>query len=214
MTCKRKASGDGAGRRTKRTKTTTSKVFVWKPIDWKTKRTITDNVSLLVSRTNAKQFVVKKLLKIDVDEENDAQPPEVRALALLPDYNRIVKPILYSHKDPDEDHGTAFFLNCPLGDLLEWKHQLFTKKNRKAVPESCIWRVFLQISQALAFIQGHLGPDRDLRGCMIHRDIKPKNILVVDNGSTYPSFKLHDFDCAIVWEKSKARRPACCRTFQ
>jgi serine/threonine protein kinase len=49
---------------------------------------------------------------------------------------------------------------------------------------------------------------------VIHRDIKPKNILVVDNGSTYPGFKLHDFDCAMMLEKSQARRPARCATFQ
>jgi serine/threonine protein kinase len=49
---------------------------------------------------------------------------------------------------------------------------------------------------------------------MIHRDIKPKNILVVDNGSTSSSFKLHDFDCAMMWEKSQARLPARRGTFQ
>ena len=84
MPLKRKAFSDGAGRRTKRTKTTTTKVFVWKLIDWTTKHAITGNVSLLVSSTNAKQFVVKKLLEIDADDDDDAQPPEVRALACCP----------------------------------------------------------------------------------------------------------------------------------
>jgi serine/threonine protein kinase len=181
MPPKRKATGAGAGRRTKRTKTTTAEVFVWKPLEWTTKCTITANLSLLVSRTNTKPFVVGKELKIDADDDDDGPPPEVRFLALLPDCNRIVKTILYSHKDPDEDHGTAFFQNYPLGDLLERKHQFFTKNRRKAVPESFIWKFFLQISQALAFIKGHLDPDRDSRGCMIHHDIKPDNRLVVDN---------------------------------
>jgi serine/threonine protein kinase len=208
---KRKATGDGAGRRTKRTRTTGAEVFVWQPTDWVAKRTFTENISLLVRRTNAKQFIIKK--ELEADDENDASPTEVRALALLPDCNRIVKPILYSHKHPDEDHGTAFFQNYPLGDLFQWK-RTFTTKNRKAVPESFIWRVFLQISQALAIIQGRLGPDRDMRGCMIHRDIKPTNILVVDNGSTYPSFKLQDFDVAMMWERSKARQPDRVGTFQ
>jgi serine/threonine protein kinase len=44
----------------------------------------------------------------------------------------------------------------------------------------------LQFSQALAFIQGNIDPDRDERGCMIHRDIKPKNILVVDHLAAAP----------------------------
>jgi serine/threonine protein kinase len=182
-------------------------------MDWVTKRTFTENVSLPVRRTNAKQFIIKKELELDADDDNDAPPTEVRALALLPDCNRIVKPILYSHKYPDEGHGTAFFRNYPSGDLFQWK-RTFTTKNRKASPESFIWRVFLQISQAMAIIQGRLGPDRDMRGCMIHHDIKPTNILVVENGSTYPSFKLHDFDVAMMWQKSKAWQPDRVGTFQ
>ncbi|KAF1839631.1 kinase-like protein [Decorospora gaudefroyi] len=194
---KRKATGAGAGRRTKRTKTTTAGAFLWKANDWKVKRAITQEVSLLVSGTNSKQFLVKKVL--DIDEDDDAQPPEIRALARLPDCNRIVKPIAYSHADPDPEHGTALFEHYLLGDLQQWRQKLFVHKNRKPVPESFIWRCFLQIN---------------LRGCMTHRDIKPKNILVAENGTTYPSFKLHDFDCAMTWEKSTARQPARCGTFQ
>jgi serine/threonine protein kinase len=179
---KRKATtAAGAGRRAKRIKTET---FLWKPNAWKRKRFITAEVSLLVSRTNAKMLLVKKLL--DLDDEGDAPPPEIAALALLPDCTRVVKPILYSHADPDPEHGTALFQHYPLGDLQQWKSQEFDNKNWKPVPESFIWRCFLQISQALAFIQGQIGPDRDERGCMIHRDIKPKNILVVHSGTTYP----------------------------
>lgn len=49
---------------------------------------------------------------------------------------------------------------------------------------------------------------------MIHRDIKPNNILVVDNGTTYPSFKLADFGCALLYQRQKASRPARCGTFE
>ena len=101
-----------------------------------------------------------------------------------------------------------------MGDLAQWKEREFDNKNNKAVPESFIWRFFLQISQALAFIQNQIGPNRDERDPLLHRDIKPKNILVVDNGTTYPSFKLHDFDCALLYRKSTARRPDIIGTFQ
>jgi serine/threonine protein kinase len=210
---KRKATtAAGAGRRAKRTKT---EDFLWKPNTWKVKRFITAEVSLLASRTNAKTLLVRKLLDLDPeDEDEDEQPPEIAALALLPDCNRVVKPILYSHADPDQEHGTALFHHYPLGDLQQWKKEQFDDKNWKPVPESFIWRCFLQISQALAFIQGQIGPGRDERGCMIHRDIKPTNILVVNNGTTYPSFKLHDFDCAMIYQRSMARQPSRCGTFQ
>ena len=162
------------------------------------------------SRTDAKMLVVKKV----VATNRDARPLEVRILALLPDCNRVVKPIFYSHADPDPQHGTAIFQHYPMGDLKHWKNRVFDKRNQKPVPESFIWRFFLQISQALAFIQGKIGPDRDERGCIIHCDIKPMNILVVVNGTTYPSFKLHDFDCAMVYEDSKADEVSRCGTFQ
>jgi serine/threonine protein kinase len=49
---------------------------------------------------------------------------------------------------------------------------------------------------------------------MLHRDIKPKNILMVGNGTMYPSFKLHDFDYALIYLKAKACRQAFCGTYE
>ena len=207
---KRKATTTvSAIRCVKRTKTT--KAFVWKPNDWELKRLITGEVSLLISRTDRKALLVEKIFK--VDKESDAQPLEITMLARLPDCNRIVKPLLYSHADPDPEHSTALFQHYMLGDLQQWKQQEFDNKNSKPIPESFIWRCFLQISQALAFIQGQIGPERDERGCIIHRDIKPANILIVDNGTTYPSFRLHDFGCATFYRRSRARKQARCGTF-
>ncbi|CAO2656368.1 Nn.00g051710.m01.CDS01 [Neocucurbitaria sp. VM-36] len=211
---KRKAIAAGAGRQSKRTKrstTTTPRSFIWKPNDWVLKRCITHEVSLLVSRSDQKQLIIKKVL---TDSNDGQRPAEILALSLLPDCNRIIKPLFYSPFEPDPDHGTALFRHYPLGDLAQWKEREFDGKNKEPVSESFIWRFFLQISQALAFIQNQIGPERDERRCMLHRDIKPKNILVVDNGTTYPSFKLHDFDCAKYYKRSKARLPTLCGTFQ
>jgi serine/threonine protein kinase len=204
----------GARRQAKRTKASSAaQAFVWKSREWTEKKKLTEVVRLMVSKTNPKQLVVKKIFCITANSADDPTPFEIRALAMLPDCNRVVKALCYSHADPDPTHGSAFFMHFPLGDLVQWKEHVFEIKNWKPVPESFIWRFFLQISQALAFIQNKTGPDRDQRSCMIHRDIKPANILVVDNGTTYPSFKLHDFGCAMIYQKSKARQKARCGTF-
>jgi len=206
---KRKATAmAGAGHRAKHIKMT--EAFLWMPNAWNVKQAITEKVTLMSSRTDAKMLVVRKVVNIG----RRAQPLEISIIAPLPDCNRVVRPIFYSHADPDPHHGTAIFQHYPMGDLMHWKGQQFDMKNRKPVPESFVWRFFLQISQALAFIQGGIGPDCDSRGCIIHCDVKPMNILVVDNGTTYPSFKLHDFDCATVYKDSKANRVSRCGTFQ
>ena len=159
--------------------------------------------------------MVRKVLPVDASSsEDESRPFEIRALSLLPDCNRIVKPLLYLPSNPDPQHDTIFFQHYPLGDLEQWKEKAFDRKNNKPVPESYIWRCFLQISQALAFLQNQIGPEREERRCMLHRDIKPDNILVVDNGTTYPSFKLHDFDCAAIYKTEEAHLPELCGTFQ
>jgi len=213
---KRKATtpAAGAGRQVKCTKPcTAAQAFVWKSKEWTEKMGLTEVVRLMVSRSNPKLLVIKKLFPIAGDSINDPTPFEIRALAMLPECNRIIKALHYSHADPGPTYGSAIFCHYPMGDLDQWKTYIFMEKNLKPVPESFIWRFFLQISQALAFIQNKTGPDRDQRSCMLHRDIKPANVLVVDNGSTYPSFKLHDFGCAMIYQETKARQEARCGTF-
>jgi serine/threonine protein kinase len=208
---KRKATtpATGAGRRSKRSKTTTN-AFVWNPHEWKEKKRMSNDVTLLEIISDRKQKIFKKVVRLKTDHQN---PTEIDALAKLPDCNRVVKPIHYSASDPDDQHGTAIFAPYQLGDLLQWREVEFEAKNWKAVPESYIWRCFLQMGQALAVLQNKIGPDREKRDIMLHRDIKPQNILVAKNGTTYPSFKLHDFGIARDYDKSNARRPAICGSF-
>ncbi|KAH7085420.1 kinase-like domain-containing protein [Paraphoma chrysanthemicola] len=203
----------GAGRRSKRTKITRN-AFVWNQCEWKQTTIYTPEVSLMSKISDRCSKVVKKVLAVTPNSADSPLPFELRALAMLPECNRIMRPIHYSASDPDPQHGTAIFEYSPLGDLAQWKDKNFDRKNFKPVPESIIWRFLLQMSQALAVMHNTLGPNRRGREILLHRDIKPKNILVTENGTTYPSFKLFDFDCAAVWTKEKASQTAIVGTFE
>ncbi|XPS68402.1 hypothetical protein M3J07_000685 [Ascochyta lentis] len=188
--------------------------FPFYPKDWTVVRTFHANVSLLRSRRDCArpQLIVKKILKIESHSANDPKPFEMRVLALLPKCNRVVHALTCVASE-DTNIGVALFEYYPLGDLEVWKEREFDRKNHKPVPESFIWRFFLQITQALAFIHNFIGPGREGRHPLLHRDIKPKNILVVDIGTTYTSFKLHDFGCASVWREEKQTQKSYCGTF-
>jgi serine/threonine protein kinase len=215
---KRKATtpATGAGRRSKRSKTTTTttitEAFVWKTREWKQKTVFANDVSLLVKISDQSQKVIKKVLPVDPNDDDDL-PREIQAIAAIPSCNRIVTPIHYIFNEPDADHGTAFYEHYALGDLRQWKEAQFDAKNNKPMPESFIWRFLLQISQALALLQNKIGPDHGQREVLLHRDIKPRNVLVVDIGTTYPSFKLHDFGIGKIYRKSDAGRRDPCGTF-
>jgi serine/threonine protein kinase len=184
--------------------------FVYRPRDWVVKAELKDNVALMVSKYNAKELVVKKVM---ARKSPVRDAPELQWLKALPHCNRIVKPILCFPNRRDNDM-TAIFRHYPMGDLYDWRRSNFVEKLSKPVPESYIWRMFVQIAQALAFIQNKLGPRQHDRIVIIHRDIKPKNILVVDNGSTYPSFKLIDFGLAMEYVKDRANEEARVGTFE
>ncbi|KAF1920489.1 hypothetical protein BDU57DRAFT_534261 [Ampelomyces quisqualis] len=64
------------------------------------------------------------------------------------------------------------------------------------------------MAQALALLQNSIEPDRDARRVLLHHNIKPENILVMDNGTTSPSLKLDDFGVAGAYRKSDASKPA------
>lgn len=196
-----------------RSVSTSTQAFVWRRQDWKEKHKLAPGVSLMVNRLNSKQLIVKKVVRT-TDNAKGMLPFEVRALSLLPNCNRIVRPLTYLLMEPDNDHGTMIFPHYPLGDVAQWKARQFDARNNKPVPESYIWRCFVQMGQALAFLQNHIGPDQEERHCMLHRDIKPHNILVLDNGTTYPSFQLHDFGCALLYKTSKAAIPARYGTYR
>jgi hypothetical protein len=133
---KRKATTPAtrAVRRSKRSKTTTN-AFVWNPREWKEKKMMNNDITLLERISDRKQKIFKEVVRLKTDRQN---PTEIDALARLPDCHRVVKPIHYSASDPDDQHGTTIFAPYQLGDLLQWREAEFEAKNWKAVPESYI----------------------------------------------------------------------------
>lgn len=194
---------------TKRAKAAEPK-FVWDQKEWTTKKQLSKVVAVMSRRMNPKQLVVKKVLDAYEDED---MPNELQILKLLPECNRIVNFLTHVPEQPEIGFHTAIFEFHTLGDILVWKTREYDLKNYKPVPESYIWRFFLQMAQALAFIQNYIGPNRKQRRGILHRDIKPQNILVVNNGTTYPSFKLHDFGIAREYSNATAGKKSYSGTF-
>ncbi|KAF2708292.1 kinase-like protein, partial [Pleomassaria siparia CBS 279.74] len=92
-------------------------------------------------------------------------------------------------------HAPALFYEyCPLGDA--YSHALDVRHDVGFVPEAMIWKLFMDISEALYFLHHCCEPP------LIHGDVKPENILVSapDGGTAWedeirfvPQFKLTDF---------------------
>lgn len=199
----------------KRQNHTQSTPSVFNANRWSTKLDFGRGVSLLKATKRGHgdpQCLVQKVLKIAPETTEDSRPLEIHTLALLPRCNRIVHALVYFVSE-NPAIGIALFAYYPLGHLVKWKNNVFNRRNYKPVPESYIWRFFLQMTQALAVIQGETGPMAGEQQLVLHRDIKPQNFLVVDIGTTYPSFKLHDFDCATLWDKNKHEVLSWCGTF-
>jgi serine/threonine protein kinase len=95
----------------------------------------------------------------------------------------------------------SIFLDyCDGGDLWHFIDDSLCKK--EAIPEMFIWKVFVQLADALSFLhQGRdiASPDASdvyTNPCpIVHRDIKPANIFLFSNDDAdgFPSIKLGDF---------------------
>ncbi|PVI06916.1 kinase-like protein [Periconia macrospinosa] len=182
--------------------------MAWNPEEWNVKEVCNPAVEIMVNKHNVNMLVVKKVMRNHNPSSGDARPLEIKFLALLPDSNRVIKPIFVAPSQPSPQFSTAIFRHYPLGDIHVWRQQNIP------VPEPHIWRMFLQMAQAVAFIQKETSPSltQVQRPVIVHRDIKPSNILVVDNGTTHPSFRLIDFGCACI--ETQHKLPARVGTYE
>jgi hypothetical protein len=121
--------------------------FVWKPKEWKKRRLIHEDITLMHKADAAQLFIVKKVLRHTKRSAGMVKNFEIRALSALPNCNRIVPMLGYVENDPEVGKGTIFYDYYPLGDLYNWKCENFDAKNFKTIPESYIWRFFIQVSR-------------------------------------------------------------------
>jgi hypothetical protein len=101
--------------------------------------------------------------------------------------------------EEDEDVEYLFIEHCEEGSLADLRKRYDQKKRQ--VPEAFIWKVLIGMLRALCFT--HLGISADQQSpdtqpnAIIHRDIRPFNILLASSDDEYPSVKLADFGAAI-----------------
>ncbi|KAG7664500.1 KIN3 [[Candida] subhashii] len=139
-------------------------------------------------------------------QERNQLISELRILRELTHPN-IVKYYLHDHI-PENKSIHIYMEYCDGGDLAQVISNF--KKNREQVPEEFIWQVMVQILLALyrchygsdaskvnlfgnAGNNSNTGPNINSEAVVIHRDIKPDNIFMLNSGKT---IKLGDFGLA------------------
>lgn len=139
---------------------------------------------------------------------SQATPYEVRVLqGLLPAHDRIIRLRDWFSGPKSTQMYFDFFDG---GDLEQLSYQYYRRRAR--FPESFLWHVFLQLTEAVAFIhygydvrRGRKQPAKWQR--IIHRDIKPQNIflrlpLSYPGRGLYPHLVLADFGLASLKDTS------------
>ncbi|KAL6713192.1 hypothetical protein ACLMJK_009313 [Lecanora helva] len=85
---------------------------------------------------------------------------------------------------------------CSGGDLHDLCVQY--ELDNEWIPELFIWKVFLEIADALEFLHRGFDPKITDRPGIVHRDVKPANIFLrcSQHSTAYPDAVLADFGCA------------------
>ena len=196
--------------------------YKWSEKDWIEDKAFKKNVMRMIPKPgyeNAAPFpsVVKKIEKSGRSRNPSGEYEKPRELLLLQKIrrnNRIVEPFYTEYNDENEN-WTMIFEEHKLGSLVNWRTQEFRDVNAPApVPEVHLWRFLVNMAQALSVIHNQNGWAQKSRGKLIHRDIKPDNILVASNGTGYPSFMLHDFGLSeMVYSHEDEQRRSYCGSY-
>ncbi|KAF2119906.1 kinase-like domain-containing protein [Lophiotrema nucula] len=114
----------------------------------------------------------------------DRVPHEVAITKTLGAHENLVKYFEYCNHPSNPRKGMLVMERCQ-GDLEQWKN-----KYKGDVPEAFLWRVFKQMSAALAH----------LHSCgIIHGDFKHQNVLYLEQpGKKWPTLKPADFGTSVV----------------
>ena len=153
-----------------------------------------------IHTTNKVTFAIKKIDKgrmIKIDERLiESLRSEIEIMGKHPHPN-IVK--LHHHFEIVEKNHLFLVLEfCPGGDL----HYYLQSKKDKKLDEQCAVRFLVQLAEGLEFLH-------NLN--IIHRDIKPQNVLLTDR-SDQPVLKLADFGFAKVLADADAMAKTHCGT--
>lgn len=163
----------------------------------------------IVKRKSDKKVLVRKEQK-RFDMHGDI-PCEMHIFEnVLTTHPRIIE---FDHANYISANGSLvlYFEHCQGGDL----NQYIPKGGASGVSENFIWRVFIQLADALAFL--HYGSTcfaKDAKAAkaaprdwmrIIHRDIKPANVFLrykVTSRNSTPEVVLGDFGLATLNEKT------------
>ena len=150
----------------------------------------------LFERKSDKKLFVYKIMKCEVEtckgKDGKTRPKEAAILldALGPSHPRIIQLFHWVIPAPGQ---TAYYMEyCSGGDLYDLIKN-YHKHNLK-VPESFVWHVYLQLAEALAWMQENNGNGYKV----VHRDIKPQNVFIRKSryDGEYPEIVLADFGIA------------------
>ena len=153
----------------------------------------------LFERKSDRKLFVYKVMKCQVETcisvTGVVRPKEAAILmeALGPSHPRIIQ--LYHWVIPAPGQTAYYMEYCSGGDLYDLIKGYHNKHNLK-IPESFVWHVYLQLAEALAWLQENNNSPEKFT--IVHRDIKPQNVFVRKSRSDaeYPDIVLADFGIA------------------
>lgn len=181
----------------------------------------------LVKRKGDGKLIVYKQMKGEVEFTRSKKKDKPLEVAILKDIlgpsERIIKMFEYSYQGPTSN---CFFLEyCSYGDLFNLIEGYHNNLGLE-IPESFAWHTYMQLAEALAFIQEgvtrRMTPDNSIRWTtpssdhrpIVHRDIKPDNIFIRPGKTRnhYPELVLADFGLATTQRRSCEEEDDFCGT--
>uniref|UniRef100_A0AC34RTJ1 Protein kinase domain-containing protein n=1 Tax=Panagrolaimus sp. JU765 TaxID=591449 RepID=A0AC34RTJ1_9BILA len=121
------------------------------------------------------EYVALKKIQLHVMKDKKAREDCLKEIDLLRqlEHENIIK--YYSSFIVDKDLYIVLEL-ADAGDLSKLLRQF--KKNHRLLPERLIWKYFVQICRALAYMHSR----RIMHRRIMHRDIKPANVFITKQG--------------------------------
>jgi len=131
-------------------------------------------------------YAVKEIKRIDQSAQNEI---EILKKISHPNIVKYVEHFLNRNSQGQVTEMSIVMEYADLGTLTIYREKLNNAMERQFTTETAIWKLLYEISDALAYL--HQSGKR-----IMHRDLKPDNILCFNYISNSPTFKLADFGIA------------------